>query len=200
VLLQKIRAHLRGSLASGFAPSSRDAAVLMPIMESQKGPLLVLTRRAAHMNTHANEVAFPGGKVEPEDKSLIATALRESFEEIALPVDHVEVIGAMKSATSKHGLTVTPFIGVVPEGVGLLANRNELESIFYVPLQFFMDNPPTGVYEVMHQGHLYHAACYDYEGYVIWGLTAYFIADLFNQVFELDYDLSIIRAQKHRKK
>jgi len=201
-LIKKIRSQLvsttEASIDVGISDSENEAAVLIAITDCDHSPSMVLTRRASHMNSHAGEVAFPGGKVEPADDDLIVTALRESYEEIGLPIEVVDIIGALPSATSKFGLQVTPFVGVIPNDVVLQANEEELDSIFYVPLQFFLDNKPSNDYEVSFRGVDYIVPCYRYEDYVIWGLTAYFIGDFLNRVYDLGLDLSMARS--HVKK
>ncbi len=198
-MIKKIRSQLVAStdapVDASITDSENEAAVLIAITDCNHSPAMVLTRRASHMNSHAGEVAFPGGKVEPTDDDLIVTALRESYEEIGLPIDAVDILGGLSSATSKFGLQVTPFIGVIPQDVVLQANEDELDSIFHVPLQFFLDNEPSNDHEVSFRGIDYVVPCYRYEGYVIWGLTAYFIGDFLNRVYDLGLDLSMARSQ-----
>mgnify|MGYP000004305819 FL=1 len=198
-MIKKIRSQLVAStdapIDASIVDSENEAAVLIAITDCNHSPSMVLTRRASHMNSHAGEVAFPGGKVEPTDDDLIVTALRESYEEIGLPIDVVDIVAALPSATSKFGLQVTPFIGVIPNDVALQANEDELDSIFHVPLQFFIESKPSNDYEVSFRGVDYIVPCYRYEDYVIWGLTAYFIGDFLNRVYDLGLDLSMARSQ-----
>ena len=93
-----------------------EAAVLVPITRSDE-PELVLTLRASGLSTHGGEVAFPGGRRDPEDPDLIFTALREAEEEIGLPPGLVEVIGPLSPLISLHGIKVTPYVGVIPDFV-----------------------------------------------------------------------------------
>ena len=109
-----------------------DAAVLMALTREDV-PRLILTRRAQHMNSHAGEVAFPGGKCDSSDASIIATALREAHEEIALEPSRVQVVGELGIFTSRIGMKVKPIIGLLDEMPMLQANPDEIESIFTVP-------------------------------------------------------------------
>lgn len=194
-MINKIRSQLAEPSGVAIEDSENEAAVLIAITDSEHSPSMVLTRRASHMNSHAGEVAFPGGKVEPADDNLIVTALRESFEEIALPVGVVDVVGELPSASSKFGLKVTPFVGIIPSDIALIPNDDELESIFHVPLQFFFDTQPAVDYEMSFRGVDYLMPCYRFDDYVIWGLTAYFIGDFLNRVYDLNLDLSMTRGQ-----
>lgn len=156
--------------------SQADAAVLMPIIQGSE-PALLLTRRALHMNSHAGEVAFPGGRFEPQDVHLAMTALRESEEEVALPCDCVEVIGSLKPTRSKAGLLVQPVVGLVQGQPQIVGNPEEIESVFQVPLRFFMEERPARDYRINFRGIDLVVPCYRYEEYIIWGLTAKLVVD-----------------------
>ena len=172
-----------------------EAAVLIPLTNSPV-PEVVLTRRAPHLSSHAGEIAFPGGKKDSDDRDLIATALRESHEEIGLPPSVVDVVGALEPARSKFGLMVTPIVGVIPQEQQFIPNEDELDHIFSVPLQYFLDTLPNDVYEANYEGERFSAPCYNYEGNIIWGLTAYFIAEFMNQIFDTDIQIQLRSYQK----
>jgi len=174
---------------------SAQAAVLFPITDCAQEPHVILTRRADHLNSHAGEVAFPGGKRDPEDASVLETALRESFEEISLPPEQVELLGPMPVSISKMGLQVVPVMGIIPHQQELVASEDEIESIFRVPLRFFLESPPNEVVERSYQGRVYQVPCYHYQGYMIWGLTAYFITDCLNRIFNTGYDAALVRPR-----
>ena len=110
-----------------------EAAVLLPVTRSAQ-PELILTLRASGLSTHGGEVAFPGGRRDPEDPDLVFTALREAEEEIGLPPGLVEVIGPLSPLISLHGIRVTPYVGLVPDYVEYLANDAEIAAVFSVPL------------------------------------------------------------------
>jgi 8-oxo-dGTP pyrophosphatase MutT (NUDIX family) len=173
-----------------LATGQPEAAVLIPIV-NQPSPELILTQRAMHLSSHAGEVAFPGGKKDPEDRDLVATALRESHEEIALSPDAVEIIGHMPPARSKFGLRVTPFVGVIEPGLPLTPNQDELDHIFTVPLQYFLDNEPGDIHRAEYDGRWFEVPCYNYRGNIIWGLTAYFIAEFMNHTFDTNITIKL---------
>ncbi|KAJ3214437.1 hypothetical protein HDU67_001677 [Dinochytrium kinnereticum] len=104
---------------------------------------VLLTRRADSLRTHRGEVALPGGKKDPEDVDLIATALREASEEIGLPPGAAQVIATFPPATSKHNLLVTPIVALLKTDLSSpfipKPNPQEVESVFQVPLERFLD-------------------------------------------------------------
>ena len=175
--------------------ASAEAAVLMAITDCPDEPRMILTQRAAHLSSHPGEVALPGGKRDFEDAGLITTALRESEEEIALQPDRVDVIGPMRECISKHGLKVVPFLAVVPSDVALVANEEEIHSIFQVPIRLFLESGPSVMVEKAFRGERYQVPCYFYEGYEIWGMTAYLITDCFNRIFDTGFELTMPRIR-----
>ncbi len=137
-LRQRIEAHRPRQLDTD--QRFPQAAVLVPITRSDD-PELVLTLRAAGLSTHGGEVAFPGGRRDPEDADLVRTALREAEEEIALPPGLVEVVGPLSTLVSRHGIEVTPYVAFIPDFVEYQPNDGEIAAVFNVPLSFFRDDP-----------------------------------------------------------
>ena len=164
-----------------------DAAVLMALTREDV-PRLILTRRAQHMNSHAGEVAFPGGKCDSSDASIVATALREAHEEIALEPSRVQVVGELGIFTSRIGMKVKPIIGLLDEMPTLTANPDEIESIFTVPLDVFLNQKPTYDHKVKYMGINIPVPSFNHEGYVIWGLTGYMIVEFMRQVYDADIE------------
>ncbi|MEJ6670709.1 MAG: 8-oxo-dGTP pyrophosphatase MutT (NUDIX family) [Candidatus Azotimanducaceae bacterium] len=174
---------LRSRLAT-FSPAPRpekyhsraDAAVLVLIRQGLT-PSLILTVRASNLSSHAGEVSLPGGKRDPGDANLAATALRETVEELGIAVDQLELIGALPGLISKHGLWVTPFVGVMPEAVELKANIDEVGAVFEVPLAWLAKDLRVGTERLARQGEVQMAPIYEYQGHRIWGLTALILLD-----------------------
>ena len=164
-----------------------DAAVLMALTREDV-PRLILTRRAQHMNSHAGEVAFPGGKCDSSDASIIATALREAHEEIALEPSRVQIVGELGVFTSRIGMKVKPIIGLLDEMPMLQANPDEIESIFTVPLDVFLNQKPSYDHKVKYMGVNIAVPSFKHEGYVIWGLTGYMIVEFMRQVYDADIE------------
>lgn len=185
-IFQRVRTytpHLLG--AEGSLP---EAAVLMPITRSES-PELVLTLRASGLSTHGGEVAFPGGRRDPEDRDLAQTALREAEEEVGLAPGMVEMVGPLSSLISLHGIHVTPYVGIVPDYVEYRANHAEIASVFSVPLEFFCEDPREVTHRIDYQGCAWYVPSYRYGEYQIWGLTAIMIVELVNLVFDAGIEL-----------
>jgi len=178
-LLRRVRNYSPRPLAGDFP----EAAVLMPVTRSGE-PELVLTLRASSLSTHGGEVAFPGGRRDPEDPDLLHTALREAEEEIGLPPGLVEVAGPLSPLISLHGLRVTPYVGLVPDYVEYRPNDAEIAAVFSVPLAFFCERPRESTRRVDHEGRSYHVPCYRYGSYKIWGLTAMLVVELVNLLYD----------------
>ena len=115
------------------------AAVLVPLVMRDSGTTLLLTRRTAHLRDHAGQISFPGGRVEPEDEGAVATALRETEEEIGLARQHIEVIGQLPVYTTVTAFEVSPVVALVRPGFQLTLDAFEVEEAFEVPLAFLMD-------------------------------------------------------------
>ncbi len=156
----------------------RPAAVLVPIVERPGGATVLLTRRADHLHDHAGQISFPGGRVEDYDAHLVATALRETEEEIGLTRDHVDVVGRLDIYRTITGYAVTPVVGFVRPGFSLELDRFEVAEAFEVPLEFLIDpaNHQRHTGEV--RGVQRHWYAVPYGDYYIWGATAGMIINL----------------------
>lgn len=157
--------------------------MLLAITDSSQ-PEIILTRRARHLSSHSGEVSFPGGKWDETDRSLAMTALRESEEEIGLPPSAVEVINVQSPHYSKHGIKVTPYVGIVPPDIPLQPNPHELDAIFSVPVEFFLEDRRTQTDVFINRGQEWWAPVYHYEGFKIWGLTARVLVEFLNRALD----------------
>ena len=173
------------TLASDFP----EAAVLVPITRSDE-PELVLTLRAHGLSTHSGEVAFPGGRRDDTDADLVMTALREAEEEIGLAPGLVEVLGPLSSLVSRHGIKVTPIVGLVPDYVEYLPNDGEIAQVFSVPLAFFRDDPREMTHRIDYLGRSWYVPSYRYGDFKIWGLTAIMVVELVNLLFDAGITLN----------
>jgi len=117
----------------------RVASVLVPLIIRANGLTVLLTQRADHLNDHAGQVSFPGGRQEPFDADATATALREAQEEVGLAPSRVEVLGALPDYLTGTGFRVTPVIGLVHPPFALKADALEVAEVFEVPLAFLMN-------------------------------------------------------------
>ncbi len=153
------------------------AAVLIPVTDRPE-PGVILTQRPETMRRHAGQVAFPGGRIDPEDDGPIAAALREAEEEIALPRGDVTVIGITDRYRTVTGFEVTPVIGVVPPDLVLTPNAIEVAAVFEVPLAFLLDARNQKRLSRIWEGrerHYYEIMWHDRR---IWGATAAMIVNL----------------------
>lgn len=122
--------------AQGRAPA--DASVLVPIVLRPE-PTVLLTERTLHLSSHSGQVAFPGGRRDPEDGSAEATALREAYEEVGLEPGSVEVLGRLPVYVTGTAYSVTPVVGLVSPDVQYRPNPYEVADVFEVPLAFLLN-------------------------------------------------------------
>lgn len=171
----------------------REAAVLLALTR-EIDPRLVFTQRAQHMKSHPGQVAFPGGKWEPDDSSLLFTALRESEEEVALAPSEVELIAMLPQRRTRLGVKVTPYLGFIRPDLRLLPDPAELEAIFHVPLSYLLEPQHLSKKQVNVLGTLCWMPCYHYAGYTIWGFTLTVLVDLLNRVFDVGLSAEVDRS------
>ena len=160
---------------AALANKSNAAAVLMPLFERDGGLHVVYIRRSDHVASHRGQVAFPGGRVDPVDATLLDAALREAHEEVGIHPSTVEVVGAFPTMqTTTSGIVVAPFVGVIPSDAPLKPQISEVAEIFDVPLTALRDPKFRGDYEWKRDGPAGRSSKFPailYRGQVIWGLT-----------------------------
>lgn len=157
----------------GARPLARKAAVLLPLFMWEDALHLVFIRRASTLRAHSGEIAFPGGSYEAEDASLVATALRETREEIGLPPTRVEVLGLLPPVfTVVSNFLITPVVGFLPGGPGQLqAQTSEVAEVLLLPLHALAD-PAIARTEVWtNNGQARTVYFYEYDSLNIWGAT-----------------------------
>jgi 8-oxo-dGTP pyrophosphatase MutT (NUDIX family) len=157
----------------------RAAAVLVPVMRHEDGLTVLFTRRTAHLNDHAGQISFPGGRAEPEDPSLEATALREAEEEIGLQPGSVEVLGRLHEYITVTGYRVTPVVGLVGSSADLMLDAFEVAEVFEVPLSFLLDPRNHQRNRVLWEGRERHYYAMPYGRHYIWGATAGMLMNLY---------------------
>lgn len=156
----------------------RPAAVLVPLTERDGEMDVVLTKRAEDLRKHAGQISFPGGRRDDEDDDLVATALRESHEEIALRPDDVRVYGALMQMPTVTGYDVTVFVGEFDQPYDLDPNPFEIDELIEAPLSAFFDESIHRIDTREWNGIEVPIHFYDYEGYNVWGATAFMLNTL----------------------
>ena len=148
------------------------AAVLVPLFEREGEMHVVYIRRSDHVESHRGQVAFPGGRVDPVDRTLLDAALREAHEEVNIPPAEVQVLGAFPVAqTTTSGIVVAPFVGAIPATLALKPDPHEVAEIFDVPLSALRSPRYRGDYEWTMNGGSRKFPAILYGGQTIWGLT-----------------------------
>lgn len=131
---------------------------------------------------HAGQVAFPGGAVDSTDASLIAAALREAQEEVAIPPQAVEVIGVLPPVDSVTGFQVTPVVGIIPPNLPWRASEDEVSAVFEMPLAQALQLGRYHPLDVYRRGNSHRVWLSWYEHYFVWGMTANILRELALQI------------------
>ena len=155
-----------------------EAAVLIPIVERNNGLKIILTKRSNNLKQHPGQVSFPGGKSEKTDKSLVATALRETKEEIGINNKNVEILGQLSKHVTITGFKITPFIGKIRTGFSTKIQTSEVSEIFEVPLSYLSNPKNFRVESVKWKGKKRFFYSIPYGPYYIWGATARILKNL----------------------
>jgi len=167
---------------------ARVASVLIPLMVRGADVCVLLTQRTAHLHDHGGQISFPGGRVEERDVDAIETALREAHEEIGLPPECVDVIGALPEYLTATGYKVTPVIGLIEQPFSAVLDPFEVSEVFEVPLAFLMDpgNHERRVVQLGATARTFYAMHYSTlasessgRRYFIWGATAAMLRNLY---------------------
>lgn len=155
-----------------------EAAVLVPIVNRASGLQVLLTQRTAHLDNHAGQISFPGGRVEEGDASRERTALRETEEEIGLPADVVRVLGRLPLYENLSGFRITPVVGWIEPPFELKPDPFEVEAAFEAPLDHFLAAANYQRRQFHFKGRDRHYLAVPYEGRYIWGATAAMLQSL----------------------
>jgi len=160
----------------------RPAAVLIAVIDHPE-PTVLLTQRSAHLNDHAGQISFPGGKIEPTDVSPLDAALRETEEEVGLSREFIDPIGYLDLYGTSFGFRILPTVARVRPGFMLRISPAEVDDAFEVPLAFLMNPANHQLHSKEFRGleRFYYAMPYG-ERY-IWGATAGILRVLYERIF-----------------
>ncbi len=162
------------------------AAVLMPIFQDDSRNFFLLTLRTDKVETHKNQISFPGGVQASDDRDLVHTALRETWEEIGLVPGDISILGEFDEYYSITGLIVTPFVGWIAPPKDLRPNPDEVEEVLRVPWSIFRDNRLLRVEMKKRFEQEKKIYFYQFESKEVWGLTAQIIRDFLKLVEPLE--------------
>ncbi len=163
-------------------PNGRgEASVLMPLFDYGSEPAFLLTKRSQNVASYKGHISFPGGMRESFDSSRVETALREANEEIGVQASHVRVLGEFNDYLANEGFVIHTVLGVLGDASQLKPDTDEVEYLLKIPLSFFKDSTPrTEIWE--RGGQSFEVYFYNYQGEVVWGLTARMIKHFVDQL------------------
>jgi 8-oxo-dGTP pyrophosphatase MutT (NUDIX family) len=161
---------------------AKQAAVLVPLFLAADGALhAVFTERRADLRSHAGEISFPGGRRDDTDTDLQATALRECHEELGLPPDAVEIVGALRpTPTFVTDYAIYPFVGLIEPGFAWVPQEREVARVLELPLDAVRAG--HGKRRLVRRGVPFRTDTYETGGHLIWGATARIVADLLDRI------------------
>ena len=174
---------LSGKFEDGRA--LREAAVLVPLVIRDGGYQVLLTQRTAHLNNHAGQVSFPGGRLEADDDGHLAAALRETQEEIGLQQDFLEPLGLLDDYETGTSFLVTPVVALVQPGFTLQLDDFEVADAFEIPLTFIFDENNHQIQSRMRNGERRHYYVFEYEDRYVWGATAGMLMNFYRRAHGL---------------
>jgi len=172
--LQKWPPDVRARLTTDLKP----AGVLIPIIEHKDMLSVLLTRRSSALRYHASQVSFPGGRMDPGDADIQATALRETWEEVGIEPADVDVAGYLEPTPTITGYAVTAVVGIIRPGIELRLDPSEVERAFEVPLAYLLDVANQRASEREFEGRRVPIVEFRFAHERIWGATANILLNL----------------------
>lgn len=179
--------HVDSLFINSFMPncvvgnSAREAAVLIPFVQRGNDVNILFTRRSDHLNDHAGQISFPGGRIELFDKSPVAAAVRETHEEIGVEQQYINVMGTQPTLLTTTDFLMTPIIGELLPGFNIKPDASEVAEVFEVPLQYLMDPESHRVHQLqIPSGHGRYYFSITWQSHFIWGATAVLVRNFYH--------------------
>jgi 8-oxo-dGTP pyrophosphatase MutT (NUDIX family) len=158
--------------------SLRESAVLVPLVDRNGVPSIVFTKRPATLRKHAGQFSFPGGARDESDPTPLHAALRESWEELGIPQEQVDVLGMLDESPTITDFRIQPFVGVVPPDLVFRPNPGEIALVLEVPLPQLLKPGVPRKQKWRRDQEEHDVYFFDYAGHTIWGATARILVDL----------------------
>ena len=169
----RLRALLSGRQRLVLAePELTCSAVLVPLLYKQGVWHVLVTQRSRHVQHHKGQISFPGGACEGRDAGHVATAQRETFEEIGVPAGEIDVLGMLDDYQTITSFVVTPVVGIIPHPFDYQLNDCEVEAVVEVPISFLRDPARLRTEQRQVAGQAFDVLFWDYGPFTIWGATA----------------------------
>ncbi len=174
-LFQPKRFHIKGI---------KNAAVIILLLAKEDIPHILFTKRTDLVETHKGQISFPGGVSDPDDVNLLATALRETYEEVGIRPEIIEPLGQLDDFLTVTNFIISPFTGFIKSDYSYNINHTEVAEVLEVPLSLFLDDHHFEIKKWDYKGIQYDVYFYYYGNHVIWGATGFILNRFIHTVFQ----------------
>ena len=165
-------------------PSLTPAGIMVLIFCKDDEHCILLQKRSSRVDSHKGEISFPGGKMDPADRTLLDTALRETYEEMGIDPHDVEVLGALDETATTTGFRTSPYAGIIPHPYEFNPQEEEVAEVLEVPVSSLLDSSSRRDDIRISGGDLDYAPAFAYGGHIIFGATAR-VLDRFLQLIQI---------------
>lgn len=183
VPMGQVDPHFEGQFVEDFgaAPAAIPAAVYLGLQQRETGLSMLFTRRSAQLLHHAGQISFPGGRIDPEDQTVQAAALRETHEEVGIELDYLEPLGQQPIFLSSTRFAMCPVVGMIHPGYHIAPSPAEVSEVFEVPLSALLDPSLHTLHQVQLDGVMYRQYfAIRWQQHFIWGATAVIVRNFYH--------------------
>ena len=163
--------------------SFKPSGVLLPLFYKDDKSHILFTKRTEDLEHHKGQISFPGGAYDEGDETLMATALRECYEEVGIKSEDVEILGELDDTVTTTRFIISPFVGFIPYPYKFNINANETDELIEVPIQALLDEKIYREELMIREGKPCQVCFYHYNSHVIWGATAGILKQFLDLVF-----------------